>query len=162
MELLPRDGLAWWTAATTAGILLGRTSQFDAARALGDELLATATPDAVAPSKALALARIAIVLVHCGQLAAADRILAALGPLEPPLGADPRARAWVAAARGQRAQGDGDPSGLMRFEEATRLLREAGDRRTACDTSIGAGCAWNELGCYDRAAEVLRAMLADA
>ncbi len=160
MSLLPRDSLGWWSAALTAGILASRTGQDLAA--FGGEILENDPGDALAGARATALARNAIGLMHAGQLAESDRMLEAIDRLMPKLAGDARARAFVVAARGQRAQAAGDPSGLTAYDEATRLLREVGDLRTACDTSIGAACAWNELGRYDRAEALLLAMLADS
>jgi hypothetical protein len=161
MELLPRGGDLWFTAAGEAASLAGRLGRDDRLADVADALLALWSP---APSAAQvnAVARTAAFLILRGAYGRADQLLARVEEHEP-RERDPAARARIDQAVAARAMVRGDLGvHLARTEAAIAHFEAAGDERNACLCRITAGFARTGVGRHAAAVAALRAALATA
>jgi eukaryotic-like serine/threonine-protein kinase len=111
-----------------------------------------------------ALARIAGALLHGGQYAAAEAIVAELGRVAVPLAErDAAVAARIDALRASRALCYGDPAASLAWtEQSIPAYLHTGDLRNACLNRVNAAHCLLQLGAYGRAEAMLREALADA
>ena len=192
MRRLPPRSALWYVAAAESASMrlrLGRHDELGAlaseVRALGLGLTPSNTPPdisgeiqdpAVAPRRApedlgeragaavSAVARLAGSLLHDGQHALAEALIAEIDRVAAPLAErDFRVAARVYALHASRALCYGDPAASLRFTELSiPSFAYTGDRRNACLGRVNAAHAWLQLGDAEVAERALRSALADA
>jgi tetratricopeptide (TPR) repeat protein len=186
MRRLPPRSAAWYVAASEAASMRLRLGRHDELSALAAEVramgLATAAspppppsasgplpeapppPPLVAGAAVSAVARLAGSLLHDGQHALAEALIAEIDRVAAPLAdRDFAVAARLYALHASRALCYGDPAAALRHTELSiPSFAYTGDRRNACLGRVNAAHAWLQLGEDDRAERALRSALADA
>jgi serine/threonine protein kinase len=156
-------GVRWMSALGLCAEAAGSLGRVDELAGLSEALIA-APPEAKRdPSYVVAECRLAIRLLHAGQIQAAERWLADARGYAAQPNTIPLVHAWIEAARAEAAAHDGD-LGAARSHALASAARfeEAGDARDACRMRAMVGHALVELGAFEEAAGVLREDLACA
>lgn len=165
MSYLPRGGADWCTAAGEVALTYARRGDTDELRATAEELLTEArsgraTDDA---ATAAASARVAVSLSFAGSYELAEALVEVADAAATRCGPDPVAHSWLTAARAHQALVAGEPARYLELLSAFAVyLDQSGETRRACNNRINVGYAYNELGAFERGAEVSREALVES
>jgi tetratricopeptide (TPR) repeat protein len=189
MRRLPPRSPLWYVAASEAASMRLRLGRHDELGSLAAEVRATGlgmTPSAPPPPPSAsgplgfaptgptpplwmgvavsAVARLAGSLLHDGQHALAESLIAEIDRLAGPLAErDFAVAARIYALHASRALCYGDPAAALRFTELSiPSFAYTGDRRNACLGRVNAAHALLQLGDERQAERALRSALSDA
>ncbi|APR76696.1 Adenylate cyclase [Minicystis rosea] len=187
MRRLPPRSAQWYVAASEAASMRLRLGRHDELAALASEVRAlglglspsvppppasgplgeSARPSSIpawAGAAVSAVARLAGSLLHDGQHALAEALIAEIDRVASPLAErDFTVAARVYALHASRALCYGDPAASLRYTELSiPSYAYTGDRRNACLGRVNAAHALLQLGDDGKAERALRSALADA
>jgi hypothetical protein len=156
-------GVRWMSALGLCAEAAGALGRIDELSSLSESLISAPAEARRDASYVVAECRLAIRLLHAGQIQAAERWLADARRSAAQPDTLPLVHAWIEAARAEAAAHEGD-LGAARAHALNSAARfeEAGDARDACRMRAMVGHALVELGAFEEAASVLRDDLACA
>jgi len=165
MQVLSPGSEAWCAAAATAASMLGRLGQKEALSELGKEVCAAGVHSIRGSAPALrAVAHVAASLLHAGEHALGEELVAALGQVAWPIAEqDQGVAARLYALHASRALCGGDPAAaLAATERSIPAFLATGNRRDAAVGRVNAAHARIQLGLFARAEQDLLEILGES
>jgi eukaryotic-like serine/threonine-protein kinase len=149
----------WYRAVCELAVASWRLGQREPLLPVADELMSVPEPDVISAPYVRTLSLIGLALLDLGdfeRLAALRRIIT-----RSRARADDLFRPWADFFLQVEGKATVEAEIAARLT-ALQAVREAGNRRRCCVTSINLGCLWTNAGVYSRAESVLREALAEA